>query len=100
MTDTALHALSVLFAIVGGTGAGVLALLSWGVLRESPFGTVVALLSITLSGMIAYHAILFVLEPDSLFLDTLRSALQTVVAIFLWLVIATHQHIEHSATGG
>lgn len=99
MVDSTVHTLSVLLAIISGTGAGLLALLFWRVFHESPFGTIVALLSATMSGMIIYHVILFLIAPDSLFLDTLRSALYTILAIFLWLVIATHQEIVHTASG-
>lgn len=100
MVDSTVHTFSVLFAIISGTGAGLLALLCWRAFRESPFGTIIALLSATMSGMIVYHVVLFTVAPDSLLLDTLRSALYTIVAIFLWLVIVTHQQIKHAASGG
>lgn len=100
MVDSTVHTLSVLFAIISGTGAGLLALLCWRDFRESPFGTIVALLSATMSGMIFYHVVLFLLSPESLFLDTLRSSLYTIIAIFLWLVIVTHQQIKDAAAGG
>lgn len=99
MVDSTVHTLSILTAIVVGTGAGLLALLFWKVFHESPFGTIIALLSATMSGMIIYHVILFLVAPDSLFLDTVRSALYTILAIFLWLVIATHTEIEQTASG-
>lgn len=100
MVDTTLHALSAAFAIVAATGAGVLSVLAWRVLRESPFGTVIALLSATMSGLIAYHVVLFALGSESLLLDTFRSALQTVLAVFLWLVIATHEQLQDSVVEG
>lgn len=100
MVDTTVHTLSAIFAIIGATGAGALSVLVWRILRESPFGTIVALLSITMSGMIIYHVVLFVVGPESLFLNTLRSALYTVLAIFLWLVIVTHQQLHKSASSG
>lgn len=100
MVDSVVHTLSAIFAIMSGTGAGLLALLFWQTLRESPFGTVVALLSGTMSAMIIYHVILFIAEPNTLLLATLRSALYTIVAIFLWLVIATHQRIKYTAAEG
>lgn len=99
MVDSTVHTLSVLLAIISGTGAGLLALLFWRVFHESPFGTIIALLSATMSGLIIYHVILFLLAPDSLLLDTLRSALYTILAVFLWLVVATHQKIERTASG-
>lgn len=100
MVDSTVHTLGVIFAIMSGTGAGLLALLFWRVLRESPFGTVIGLLSVTLTATIAYHVILFVVAPDTVFFDTIRSALYTIVAIFLWLVIATHQQIKNRAVVG
>lgn len=100
MVDSTVHTLSAIFAIMSGTGAGILALLFWRILRESPFGTVIALLSVTMTATIAYHIILFIVEPDTIIFDTIRSALYTIVAIFLWLVIATHQQIKNSVTEG
>jgi len=100
MVNSTVHTFSVLFAIISGTGAGLLALLSWRAFRDSPFGTVIALLSVTMSGMILYHVVLFPFAANTLFLDTLRSVLQTIVAIFLWLMVVTHQQIEYAATGG
>lgn len=100
MVDTAIHAGSVLFAIVGGTGAGILAVLLWRALRGSPVGTIVGLLTVAMSAMIVYHALLFVLELESFYLNVLRSVLQTAVAIFLWLAIATHRHVETSVVEG
>lgn len=100
MVDTTLHTLSALFAIIGGTGAGILSIVVWSVLRKSPFGTIIALLSVTMSGMIIYHVVLFFLGADSLFMDTFRSALQTILAIFLWLVIVTHHQLQYSVSSG
>lgn len=100
MVDSTVHTFSVLFAIISGTGAGLLALLCWRAFSESPFGTVIALLTVTMSGMIVYHVVLFPFATNPVLLDTLRSALQTVVAIFLLLVIVTHQQIEYTATEG
>ncbi|WP_207592991.1 hypothetical protein [Halomontanus rarus] len=97
MFDASLQTVSILFAIIGGTAAGVLSFLLWNVLRETPFGTVVALLSLTLSGVTLYHVVLFV-GGESVFLDTLRSAMHTIVAIFLWLVIATNEQIQQTVT--
>lgn len=100
MVDTTLHTLSALFAIIGGTGAGVLSIIVWSVLRKSPFGTIIALLSVTMSGMIVYHVVLFVLGAESLFMNTFQSALQTILAIFLWLVIITNHQLQYSVSGG
>lgn len=100
MVDTTVHALGAVFAIVGGTGAGLLAFLFWRAFPEAPFGTIVALLSATMSGMTVYHVVLFVLGPETPLLSALRSAIFTVLAVFLWAAIATHHRIDHAATGG
>jgi len=100
MVDTSIHALGAVFAIVGGTGAGLLALIFWRAYPEAPFGTVVALLSVTMSAMTVYHVVLFVVGPETPLLGALRSAIFTVLAIFLWAAIATHYRIDRTATGG
>lgn len=100
MVDTTVHTVGAIFAIMSGTGAGLLALLFWQVLRESPFGTVVALLTGLLSAMIGYHVALFVVEPDTVLVGALRSGLYTIVSVFLWLVIVTHRRIEERAIQG
>lgn len=100
MVDTALHTLGALFAVVAATGAGVLSGLAWRILRTSPYGTVIALLSVTMSGLIGYHVVLFVLSPESLVLDALRSTLQTVLALFLVLAVGTHEQLQDSVARG
>lgn len=100
MVHSTVHTLSVLFAIVSGTGAGLLALMFWRTMDDSPFGTIVALLSAAMSGMIIYHVIIFPFASDTVLLDTLRSAIYTVLALFLWLVIMTHRQLEYTASGG
>ena len=99
MVDATLQTLAVIFAIIAGTGAGVLSILFWRRVRGSPFGAVVALLSVTMCGVIAYHVVVFFFRPDSLLLDVSRSVLQTGAALFVWLVIATHRRIERDAEG-
>lgn len=98
MADVTLYTGSVLFAIIGGTAAGILSLLCWNILRETPFGTIIALLSVTLSGVIFYHVLLFVADVETVFLDVLRSSMQTAVAVVLWLAILTHRRIQRSAS--
>ena len=93
MTDTVLHALSVPFAIVAGTGAGVLALLSWEIFRESPFGTVIGLVSLVMSTITIYHVVLIAVGPESLLLEALRSVAYTIIAVFILLAIRGHRRV-------
>lgn len=100
MVDATLHTLSALFAIIAGTCAGLLSVLVWRRVRRSPFGAVVALLSVTMTGVMAYHVVVFFSTPGGLLLETAHSALQTVLALLLWLVIATHQRLERDVAEG
>ncbi|WP_265109097.1 hypothetical protein [Halosolutus halophilus] len=100
MTHSVVHLLGVPFAIVAGTGAGVFALLSWGIFRNSPFGTAIALLSLGMVALTIYHTMLLVAGPESLALHVLRSAVNTVIAIFLGLLILRHRQLRRTRSGG
>lgn len=99
MVDATLEILGVIFALIAGTCAGVLSILFWRRVRGSPFGAIVALLSVTMCGVIAYHVVAFFFRPDSLLLEVSRSVLQTAAAVFLWLVVATHQRLQRDVEG-
>ncbi|MFC6718039.1 hypothetical protein ACFQGT_10410 [Natrialbaceae archaeon GCM10025810] len=92
--------LSVPFAIVAGTAAGTFALLCWGIFRNSPFGTAVALLSLGMVALTIYHTMLLVVGPESLALHVLRSAANTIVAVFLGLLILRHRQLGRARSGG
>lgn len=94
MTDTLLHTLSVPFAIAAGTGAGVLAVLTWELFRESPFGTVVSLVSVVMSLATVYHVVLLAVGPESLYLQVLQSAVYTCIAIFVLVAIREHRRLQ------
>ncbi|WP_226008130.1 hypothetical protein [Natrinema salinisoli] len=91
MTHSVVHLLGILFAITAGTGAGVFALLSWGIFQDSPFGTAIALLSLGMLAVTIYHIMLLVEGPDSI-LHFVRSAANTIVAVVLgMLILRNHQ---------
>lgn len=98
MTDTLLHALSVPFAIVAGTGAGILAVLTWEIFRESPFGTVVSLVSIVMSLATVYHVVLVAVGPESLLLQGLRSGAYTGIAVFILFAIRGHRQLQRTGS--
>ena len=100
MTHSVVHLLGIPFAIIAGTGAGVFALLSWGIFRDSPFGTAIALLSVGMVALTMYHTMLLVVEPASPVLDVLRSAANTIVAIFVGLLILRHRQFRRERSGG
>ncbi|PGF15531.1 hypothetical protein CP556_04960 [Natrinema sp. CBA1119] len=100
MTHSVVHLLGVPFAIIAGTGAGVFALLSWGIFRNSPFGTAIALLTVGMVALTIYHTTLLVTGPEPLVLHVLRSAANTSIAIFLGLLILRHRQLHRSRPGG
>ena len=100
MTHSVVHLLGVPFAIVTGTAAGVFALLSWGIFRDSPFGTAIALLSVGMVALTLYHTMLLVVEPASPVLDVFRSTANTIVAIFIGLLILRHRQLRGDRPGG
>lgn len=96
MTDSLLHALSVPFATVTGTAAGILALLSWEIFRESPFGTVVALVTAIMSVITIYHVVLLAVGSETLLLRMLRSTAHTVIAVFVLLAVRSHRRLQRA----
>lgn len=96
MTDSFLHALSVPFATVAGTAAGILALLSWEIFRESPFGRVIALVTVVMSVITIYHVVLLALGSETFFLRVLRSVVNTVIAVFVLLAVRSHRRLQRT----
>ncbi|QLG62113.1 hypothetical protein [Halorarum salinum] len=96
MTDTLLHALSVPFALVAGTGAGVLAVLSWRLLRGSPLGTVMGVASAAMAVITAHHAVLLVMGPDTLVTELFGSGTYTAVAVLVAVAIRGHRRRERA----
>lgn len=94
MTESLLRALGVPFAVVTGTGAGILALLSWEIFRESPFGTVVALLTVIMSVTTIYHVVLLAVGSETFLLRVLRSAVNTIIAVFVLLAVRGHRRLQ------
>lgn len=83
--DVPLYRLSIPFAIVTGTGAGVLAALSWDVLRGSPVETPLKLLVVVMAAGTIYHMGLLVVGAETLGLQVLLGLgyLLVVVALFI-----------------
>jgi hypothetical protein len=92
--------LSIPFAIIAGTGAGLLALLSWNIFRESPFGIVVGLLVIAMSAATVYHTILLTVRAESTVLRVFRATIYTLLALAIWAVIIRNKTIQSRAIRG
>ncbi|MDS0473575.1 hypothetical protein [Natrinema sp. 1APR25-10V2] len=100
MAHSVVHLLGIPFAIIAGTGAGVFALLSWGIFRDSPFGTAIALLSLGMVALTIYHTMLLVAGPDPVLLYVLRSAANTIVAIVIGVLILRHHQLRRTRPTG
>uniref|UniRef100_A0A7D5GNY7 Uncharacterized protein n=1 Tax=Natrinema halophilum TaxID=1699371 RepID=A0A7D5GNY7_9EURY len=100
MTHSVIHLIGIPFAISAGTGAGVLALLSWEIFRNSPFGTAIAILSLGMVALTIYHATLLVTGPEPLALHVLRSTVNTTIAVFLGLLILRHRQLHRNRSSG
>ncbi|MDG5761063.1 hypothetical protein QA600_17155 [Natronococcus sp. A-GB1] len=92
--DHALFYLSIPFAIIAGTGAGLLALLSWRIFRESPFGMTIGLLVIVMSAATIYHTVLLTVGTESTGLRAFRAAIYTILALTIWIVILQNNTIQ------
>lgn len=87
MTGSGPFTLSVLFSIVAGTAAGILSLLTLEILRRSPFGQAVLVLSLSMAAFVVYHATLLVSPGLPVVASVIRSAMYTGVAAFVWLAV-------------
>lgn len=88
MMDVALYRLSIPFAIVTGTGAGILAALSWEVLRESPFGTTLKLIALVMSMTTVYHGGLLVFGSETIALQSLLVVGYVLVVLALFALVS------------
>lgn len=84
------HLSGIPFAIMAGTGASVLSLLSWELFRDSPFGRVLAILAVIMPLAAIYHALLLVFEPELPALELLRGVLYPAFLAVFWLMVRTH----------
>lgn len=92
--------LTVVFSLVTGTAAGLLALLTWEILRRSPLGRAVFVLASVLVVFILYHVVVL-LFPDMPALATVfKSAMFTGTAIFVWMMVWVQHRMRKRATGG
>lgn len=90
------HLQGVPFAIMAGTGAGVLSLLSWELFRDSPIERVLAVLAVIMPLAAIYHALLLVFEPELAVLELLRGVLYLTFLALFWLMVRAHYSLGGS----
>jgi hypothetical protein len=98
MVGDGLFHVTVTFALVTGTAAGVLSLLTWEVFRRSVFGRVIFVFSVVMSLFIIYHVLLLVLGESNGFLAVLDSVLYTGLVAFIIMVIHVERQFSDKPT--
>jgi len=91
-----IHHLSIVFAIVTGTAAGVLALLAWRILRRGPFGRGIFVLSLAMSLFIVYHAALIEWPSEPLETELARTATYSLMLVVIVLLIQSHRRMSRT----
>lgn len=90
MIVDSLFRFSITFALVAGTAASLLALLTWEVFRQSSFGRAIFFLTFSMSVFILYHAVLLSVAGNTLVLNIVESIVYTGFAIVVWAIAWTH----------
>lgn len=98
MVSETIHDLTIAFSLATGAAAGLLALLTWETLRQSPFGRAVFVLSLLMVLFILYHLALLVLPGTSVVVRLFKSALFTGTAIFVWMLVWSQRRLRRSPT--
>lgn len=94
MPHNPIEVLTVVYALITGTSAGLLALLSLEVLRHSPIGRAMLLFAIAILLFIIYHIlVLFVTVPD-IVMTGLPSLMYTLLAAGIWTLVLVERRIE------
>lgn len=100
MPDPTLYELSIVFALVTGTAAGVLALLTWRILRRSLFGAAVLVLTLVLVLFSIYHAIALLGVEQPLVNRIVKAIMFTGSALFIGLLVRAQLRIQSASGGG
>lgn len=95
MHETSLPVFGALFALITGTAAGTLSVVSWTLLRESPFGRAALALSAALVVFIVYHAFVILTTDTPLVAKLLKSLVFTVVTVLVWILVWEQLHVTN-----
>jgi len=91
--------LTIVLSLVSGTAAGLLSLLTWEILRRSPLGRAVFVLSIVLVIFTLYHVIVLVSPIPTLVEKLFKSAMFTGATVFIWTMVWIQRRMRRSAAG-
>lgn len=98
MAQETLFAGTIIFSLVTGTAAGVLALLNFEVFRRSPFGQATFVLSLAMVLFIVYHASLLLVPELPVVINVVKSAVFTSAAVFIWVMAWSQRQVKQRAT--
>ncbi len=99
MVGASVHTVTLLFAVIMGTAAAILSVLTLEVLWRSPFGKAVVVISIVLGLFVVYHALLLVQPGRALIDGWFTSVMYGGVAVSVWLIV-WNQHRIRRRQGG
>lgn len=94
MPSDVLYDLTVALSLATGSAAGLLALLTWESLRNSPFGRAVLVLSAVMVLFIGYHFLVLVSPAAPTYVSVFKSALFTGVAVFIWMLVLSQHRLR------
>lgn len=99
MPGDSVFVLTVAFALITGTSAGLLSLLSLEILRQSPLGRVMFLFSIAMALFIFYHILVLIVPASTGLTHLVPSVMYTIVAAAIWLIALIERRILRRTTG-
>lgn len=94
MVSETFYNFTVAFSLAAGSAAGLLSLLTWETMRQSPFGRAVFLLSLVLVVFIAYHVVLLASPPTGPVLAVFKSAMFSGVTVFIWMLVWSQHRLR------
>lgn len=98
MPGYTLFDISVTVALVAGTAAGLLALLTWNIFRTSPFGRALFTLTAVMAVFTLYHGVLLVVGSESLVVvRVIQSAIYTGMAAFIAMMIRSQRRLQRGS---
>jgi hypothetical protein len=100
MPGHTLFNITVTVALIAGTAAGLLGLLTWEIFRTSPFGRALFTLTAVMAVFTLYHAVLLVVGTESLLVANLiKSAIFTGMAAFIGMIILSQRRLRRGSPG-
>ena len=85
--------ITLVFALIIGTAAGLLSLLNWEIFRHSAFGRVIAAFAFFIFIYVVYHGVALLLEPAASLVHIIESVMYTGLFVFILAMIIHHREI-------